>query len=93
MLDILQPCVTYNRINTYQWFKQRVYHLDPSYDPTDRTAAFAKALEFGDRIPLGVIYRNERIPLEERLPAFIGRPIAEKPFDALALRAMVKEFY
>jgi hypothetical protein len=40
-----------------------------------------------------VIYRNERIPLEERLPAFVGRPIAEKPFDALALRAMVKEFY
>lgn len=93
LLDILQPCVTYNRINTFQWFKERVYHLDPSYDPTDRAAAFAKALEFGDRIPLGVIYWNERIPLEERLPAFIGRPIAEKPFDTLALRAMVKEFY
>jgi 2-oxoglutarate ferredoxin oxidoreductase subunit beta len=93
LLDILQPCVTYNRINTFQWFKERVYHLDPSYDTTDRGAAFAKALEFGDRIPLGVIYRNERIPLEERLPTVIGRPIAERPFDALALRGMVKEFY
>jgi len=93
LLDILQPCVTYNRINTFQWFKERVYHLDPSYDPTDRAAAFAKALEFGDRIPLGVIYRNERIPLEERLPTVIARPIAEKPFDASALRTIVKEFY
>ena len=42
--------------------------LDASYDPSDRVAAFAKALEFGDRIPLGVIYRNERRPLEERFP-------------------------
>jgi hypothetical protein len=40
-----------------------------------------------------VIYRNERIPLEERLPTVIARPIAEKPFDASALRTIVKEFY
>ena len=62
LLDILQPCVTYNRVNTYQWFAKRVYRLDPSYDPADRAGAFAKALEFGDRIPLGVIWRSDRPP-------------------------------
>ena len=51
LLDILQPCVTFNQVNTYQWFADRVYHLDASYDPTNRAAAFAKALEPPDKIP------------------------------------------
>jgi 2-oxoglutarate ferredoxin oxidoreductase subunit beta len=92
LLDILQPCVTYNKVNTYQWFKERLYRLDPSYDPTDRAAAFGKALEFGDRIPLGVIYRNERAPFEERLPAAPGRQMGERSFDASALQGLMKEF-
>ncbi len=93
LLDIFQPCVTYNRVNTYQWFSQRLYHLDPSYDPTDRAAAFAKALEIGDRIPLGVIYRNERRTLEDRLPVVRGKPVVDRPFDPSSFRGMTKEFY
>ena len=93
LLDILQPCVTYNRINTYQWFKERVYHLDASYDPCDRGAAFARALEFGDRIPLGIIFRNERPPLEERLPTVLAGPLAMRPFDPSSLHGLEKEFF
>ena len=93
LLDIFQPCVTYNRINTFQWFKERVYRLDPSYDPTNRTHAFARALEFGPRIPLGVIYRNDRLPLEERLPVVHGEPTENRPFDPSAFKAMTKGFY
>ena len=66
LLDILQPCVTFNKVNTYQWFASRVYRLDASYDPTDRAAAFAKALEPADTIPLGIIYRNTRPPYTAR---------------------------
>jgi len=93
LLDILQPCVTYNKVNTYQWFKQRVYHIDSSYDPTDRISAFAKALEFGEKIPLGVIYRRERRTLEERFPVIRDKPMVDMPFDPAALRGIVEEFY
>jgi len=93
LLDIFQPCVTFNRLNTYQWFAERVYHLDPSYDPADRTGAFAKALEFGDRIPLGIIFRNARPPFRAR-PATADVPAAAgKPFDPTSLKAIMKEFY
>jgi 2-oxoglutarate ferredoxin oxidoreductase subunit beta len=91
LLDIFQPCVTYNRVNTYQWFKQRVYHLDPSYDPSDRVAAFAKALEFGEKIPLGVIYRNERPVLDG--PMVRGRPLVDVPFDPALLHGITEDFY
>src|SRR3990170_3627934 len=66
LLDILQPCVTFNNINTYEWYKQRVYHIGPEYNPEDRIEAFKRALEWGGRIPTGIIYRNNRPILEER---------------------------
>jgi len=57
LVDIFQPCVTFNKINTYQWFKENTYYLDDSYDPNDRIAAFRKAVEQG-KYPLGIIYKN-----------------------------------
>lgn len=57
LVDVFQPCVVYNKMNTYQWFKENTYTLEEGYDPTDRQAAFAKALET-EKLPLGVIYKN-----------------------------------
>ena len=47
LVDILQPCVTFNKINTYEWYRQRVYHIEPEYNPENRTEAFKRALEWG----------------------------------------------
>lgn len=59
LIDILQPCVSFNKVNTAKWYKERIYKLDEDYDPTNIEAAFKKSLEFGDDgIPLGVIYKN-----------------------------------
>ena len=61
LLEILQPCVSFNRINTFDWYRERVYDLgDRGHDPADRASAFEKALEWGDEIPIGVIYTSER---------------------------------
>lgn len=70
VVDILQPCVSFNKINTFEWYRQRIYKLEKGYDPTDRIRAFEKSLEWGDRIPLGVIYKTER--LTTMLPVKIG---------------------
>ncbi len=93
LLDIFQPCVTFNRLNTYQWFAKRVYRLDPSYDPADRAGAFAKALEFGERIPLGIIFRNARPPFSATPAPADGAAGAGKPFDPTRLKGIMKGFY
>lgn len=77
LVDILQPCVTFNKVNTYEWYASRVYHVDGDHDPRDRVKAFEKALEWGDRIPIGVIYRNDRPSFERRIPILSGRPLAD----------------
>ena len=93
LLDILQPCVTFNKINTYEWYKQRVYHIEPEYDTEDRVEAFRRALEWGERIPTGIIYKNNRPVLEERIPILKNTPLVQQPFDRSKLQATLKEFY
>jgi 2-oxoglutarate ferredoxin oxidoreductase subunit beta len=80
LLDILQPCVTFNKVNTYQWYQERVYHIGPGHDPTDRLKAFELALQWGDRIPTGIIYRHERPTMEERIPVLKEGPLFNRPF-------------
>ncbi len=72
LIDALSPCVTYNKINTYDFFRKRVYDLaKEGHDPNDLKAAFMKALEWPvmqrDRIPLGLFYRNDKVPTYEDL--------------------------
>jgi len=67
LLDILQPCVTFNKVNTYQWYRERVRPIAESHDPYDRGAAFELALKWGDEIPVGVFYRSRRPSYESQL--------------------------
>ena len=67
LVDVLQPCVTYNKINTYDWYKERVYKLDEdsSYDPSNYDAAWDKCREWEERIPIGVSYQEPNRPTYE----------------------------
>ncbi len=93
LVDILQPCVTFNKVNTYEWYKQRVYHIEPEYNPEDRLEAFKKSLEWGDRIPLGIIYKNNRLILEEQMPVIKYNPLVRQSFELSKLETTLKEFY
>jgi 2-oxoglutarate ferredoxin oxidoreductase subunit beta len=98
LLDVLQPCVTYNKINTNAWYKEHVYHLDedPNYDPSDRFAAFERAHEWVERIPVGVIYRDtSRLTYEQQVPALANGPLVKQPVDGRSLdewEAIKQEF-
>jgi len=92
ILDILQPCVSFNRINTFQWYKERIYKLDEEYSPTDRVSAFRKALEWGDKIPIGVIYKKIRPTYEEQLPQLKEMPLYRQSIEDIDYSPILKEF-
>jgi len=83
LVDIMQPCVSFNRGMDYDWYKDRVYKVDEEgHDPQDRMAAIAKAWEFpGDgRIPIGILYQTEDVPTyEEQVPALERGPLWQQP--------------
>ncbi len=93
-IDILQPCPSFNRKNTFKWYQERVYKLEDTkgYDPADKAAAFAKAQEWGEHIPIGLIYKNERPAYEEQLPALKEKPLVKQSIDPLRFEALLQEF-
>ena len=70
LVDVLQPCVTFNRPSAYDFYNPRVYKLgETDHDVTDRQAAWERAMEWGDRIPIGIVYRVQGVPsYEEQVP-------------------------
>src|SRR5713226_3065750 len=95
LIDVFSPCVTYNKLNTYPWFKKRVYKLedDPAYDPANEQSAFEKSFEWGDRIPLGLFYRDQQPTYEDSEPAFKRGPLVSQPLtiDPTLFRSLVEE--
>ena len=82
LVDVLQPCVTFNKMYSYEWLRPRVYKVQDQadYDPSDRSASFVKAQEWGDRIPIGILYRTESVPAyEEQVPALAAGPLVKQP--------------
>jgi 2-oxoglutarate ferredoxin oxidoreductase subunit beta len=67
LIDVLQPCVSFNKVNTHAWYKERVYAVEEEagYAPADLAAAFVNARQWGERIALGVLYRSDRPSYEE----------------------------
>ncbi len=93
LVDILQPCVTFNKLNTLEWYTERVYQIEDDHDPRDRIKAFEKSLEWGERIPLGIIYKNDRPLMEERIPIIADTSLVKQRFESSKLKETLNEFY
>lgn len=92
LVDVFCPCVSFNKLNTYQWYEQHSYNLDEQYDPTDKIQAFQKAIET-IKFPLGIIYRNphKKTFCESNIAYEKDkRPLYQRNLDVEALRKLVE---
>jgi 2-oxoglutarate/2-oxoacid ferredoxin oxidoreductase subunit beta len=92
LVDVLQPCVTFNKKNTYEWYSKRVYKLDNSYDPGDKAAALKKAAEWGEKIPLGIIYKEEKLSFSQKSGLDQSLPLGEKTIRDIDISPILQEF-
>lgn len=93
LLDILQPCVTFNKVNTFKWYRERVYKLEAEYDPYNRMKAFERALEWGEKIPNGIFYKKDKDTLEEMFPTIKEIPLVRQNFSIEAVKPEIEKFY
>jgi 2-oxoglutarate/2-oxoacid ferredoxin oxidoreductase subunit beta len=92
LVDILQPCVSFNKVNTFSWYKNRCYTLPESYDPTDWAAAMQKANEWGEKIPVGVIYKNSRLPFEAHFDCLQETPLVQQKVDTAKFQTLLDHY-
>ncbi|MGP6239078.1 thiamine pyrophosphate-dependent enzyme [Cuniculiplasma sp. SKW4] len=91
IVDVFSPCVTYNKDNTFDFFRKRVYHLeDEKHDTSDLMAAFKKAAEWGDRIPIGIFYESND-PTYESRDEVLNTSLIKQPIKKLE-EADLEEF-
>lgn len=96
LINVFSPCVTFNKINTYDWFKENIVNLEqfPDYDPTNRVAAMNKIMETNGMLT-GLIYRDtERKSYEELIPGFREEGLFRQDLrlDKEQFQELVKEF-
>jgi len=76
VVDVLQPCITWNKEQTPSYFSENTYYLDQNHDWTNKEQAFKKSLEWGPKqIPLGVFYQIEKPSYESQLPQIANNPL------------------
>jgi 2-oxoglutarate ferredoxin oxidoreductase subunit beta len=92
LVDVLQPCVSFNRVNTYEFYKKRVYKLeDENHDTSNWKAAYVKAEEWGEKIPIGLFYKEDRPTYENSFPALKKGPLVDQPLER-DLEKLFREF-
>jgi 2-oxoglutarate ferredoxin oxidoreductase subunit beta len=94
LVDIFQPCVSFNKLNTYEWFKEHTYYLENSHDRSDRNEAFKKATE-EDKLPLGIFYTNpDKKTFEKNIGTYQEnqRPLYEHEPDIGKLQSLIETF-
>ena len=82
LIDVFSPCVTFNKQNTFDWFRKHVYKLeDKGHNPTDFHAAMDRAMEWGEKIPIGLLYKNPspRPSLDLQDPGLLAGPLVHQP--------------
>jgi len=92
LIDILQPCVSFNTVNTFAWYEKRCSPMPAKYDPTNWDQAMKVACQWGDRIPIGVIYQNDRLSFEDHFPVLAHGPLLGRSLDRKKLKGIMEGY-
>lgn len=94
LVDVFQPCVTFNKINTFKFFLDRLYNLDDNtnYNANDKELAFKEALVWGNKIPYGLFYQDKRETYGSNLPQLKGQALVKRKMTVRKLDILTKAF-
>ena len=93
LVDILPPCISFNKLNTFAYYNLRVYELGEDYDFTDKSAALQRSMEFGDRIPIGLLYREDKLSFHRKNPVLKdGQPLIDRETEPDMIQKLMKNF-
>ena len=73
------------------YYREHTYTLDASHNPQDKMAAITKSMD-NEKIPLGILYKEERKTYEQSLPSLENQTLVEKQFNPNMLPDLLSEF-
>lgn len=93
VIDILQPCVTFNKLYSNEFFRENTYYLPEDYDFLNKEKAFTKALEWGEKqIPLGILYKAEKPSYESQVEQISEKSLVENSVEKKDIQSLFKKY-
>jgi len=90
LIDILQPCVSFNKINTHQWYQQRVYDVqEQGHDSSDFSKAMQLAMEWKEKIPTGVLFEEKSLAFHEKIQVLKQQTLISYDFDSKKVQSNI----
>jgi len=90
-VDIFQPCVVFNKVNTYRWFKDNTYELESTYKNNNLASAMEKALEV-EPMPIGILYKSLSSTFEDHQRGENKKPLFEMKHDLKKLQTLFDQY-
>ncbi len=93
VINILQICVTFNKVNTFQWYKERICQVDgTNHDPTDRQRALALVTHDSDKLPTGILYQAEQPTMEDKVEYGHDKPLVEQTIESIDISESLQAY-
>jgi 2-oxoglutarate/2-oxoacid ferredoxin oxidoreductase subunit beta len=94
LVDVLQPCITWNKQNTFEYFRNNCYKLeDTDHESSDKVGAFERSLEWGEKkIPIGLFYCSQVPTYEDGLPQLKNQALIKKPIDNVDISRIMDSY-
>jgi len=81
LINVLQPCVTWDKLHTYKYYQESCYELGSEHDPQDRARAVELVCHPSEKIPLGVIYQQKRPAYDQLVLGDLPHPLRDRSPD------------
>lgn len=93
LIEILQPCVVWNKEQSVEWYRQRVYRLEnlTDYRKNDRQWSLNKAQE-EEKLPIGIFYQQEKKAYHQEVLTLAKGPLVEQKVDEIDIVGLIREF-
>jgi 2-oxoglutarate ferredoxin oxidoreductase subunit beta len=93
VIQVLQPCVTFNQEYTHMFYQENAYKLGADYNPADKNLAFEKTKEWGiKKIPVGILYQVKQASYESQIPQIEKHALVEKEAKTRDISNILKEY-
>ncbi len=93
LINILQPCVSWDKLHTYKYYQENCYELGEDYNPQDPLHALELVLGSTRRIPLGIIYENQRPSYDKLVLEGVFHPLRDRGVDPERVGKIFEKYF
>jgi 2-oxoglutarate ferredoxin oxidoreductase subunit beta len=92
IIDILQPCVSFNKTNTFGWYKKRVYDLTKTdHVSDDFDSAIKLSRQWDEKIPTGIFYQEVKPSYTQMIEALNQGPLIQRQYNSNRVEELISE--